>query len=302
MSELVGVLAAVVSSGLGGTAVGATRYVVGVTDPMTLGAFRFGVGFIFLVPIAMLQESRWPPKRDWPKVFGLGLLFFGAFPVLFNSSLIFTTAARGALALSTLPVLTMVVAAALAVEPLSKRKVCGVFVAMGGVAMALLSGLATSPPGAWRGDLLMVGAALCMAFYSIWSKPVIRRSGPIRFTTMAMGVGALFLIVLSALRGGFASVAGFGMSQWLAIAYLGIFGSALTFFLWAFALGRTTPTKVAVSVTVNPLTASLVGALLLGEPVRWNTIAGLLLVFLGIWIATKVAAVSPAGSTAGQRV
>jgi drug/metabolite transporter (DMT)-like permease len=288
VSEIVGVIAAVLSSGLGGTAVGATRYVVGATDPLTLGAFRFGVGFIFLLPIAVLQGGSWPAKSDWPRVFGLGLLFFGAFPVLFNSSLIFTTAARGALALSTLPVLTMVVAAIIGIEPLTGRKTLGVFIAMAGVATALLSGLATSPPGAWRGDLLMVGAAICMALYSIWSRPVIQRSGPIRFTTMAMAVGAVFLVAVSAARGGFASVAAFDMPQWLAIGYLGIFGSALTFFLWAFALGRTTPTKVAISVTVNPVTASLVGAILLGEPIRWNTILGLLMVFLGIWIATKV--------------
>ena len=37
--------------------------------------------------------------------------------------------------------------------------------------------------------------------------------------------------------------------------YLGAFGSALTFYLWAFALARTTPTRVAISVTVNPVAA-----------------------------------------------
>jgi len=56
------------------------------------------------------------------------------------------------------------------------------------------------------------------------------------------------------------------MPQWLAIAYLGIFGSAVIFFLLAFALGRTTPTRVAISVIVNPVTASLVGVVMLGDP------------------------------------
>ena len=37
----------------------------------------------------------------------------------------------------------------------------------------------------------MIGAALCMALYSIWSKPFIRRSGPIPFTTLAIAVGSL---------------------------------------------------------------------------------------------------------------
>ena len=122
--------------------------------------------------------------------------------------------------------------------------------------MALLSGLTTAPDGAWRGDLLMVSAALCMALYSIWSKPFICRSGPIPFTTLAMAAGPAVLVILSMLRGSFAPVEAFGPPQWLSALYLGAFGSALTFYLWAFALERTTPTRVAISVTINPVAAS----------------------------------------------
>lgn len=286
MDEILGVGAAILSSALGGTAVGATRYVVGASDPLTLGAFRFGIGFVFLLPLAALQRSRFPSRSDWPGIAGLGLLFFGLFPVLFNASLLFTTAARGALALSTLPLLTLLVAALLGVEPLTRRKTLGVLLAMGGVAIALFAGLGSAPPGAWRGDLLMAAAAFCMALYNVGSKPFIRRSGALPFTALGMGVGALALALLSWMRGGFEAVGSFGPPQWTAIAYLGIFGSALTFFLWAFALGRTTPTRVAISVTVNPITASLVGALLLGEPIRWNLVAGLATVAAGIGIAT----------------
>jgi drug/metabolite transporter (DMT)-like permease len=162
----------------------------------------------------------------------------------------------------------------------------GVLVATFGVAVALVSGLAFAPQGAWRGDMLMIVAAFCMALYSVWSKPFIRRSGPIPFTTMGMGVGALCLVAVSWARGSFEPVAAFGQPQWLAVICLGLFGSAVTFYQWAFALSRTTPTRVAISVTVNPVTAALVGAVLLDEPVRWNVVVGLVAVFLGIWIAT----------------
>jgi len=281
-----GVLAAVLSSGIGGTSIGATRYLVNAIDPLATGSFRFGIGFVLLLPVALLQGIRWPSRRDWPSVAGLGVLYFTLFPILFNASLIFTTAARGALALSTLPLLTMVVGAVLGSEALTVRKTLGVLTAMLGVAIALLSGLASAPADAWRGDLLMVGASLCMALYSIWSKPIIVRSGPIAFTTMSMGVGAAGLILISCWRGSFEPVAAFGMPQWLAAAYLGAFGSALTFYLWAFALDRTTPTRVAISVTVNPITASLVGATLLHEPLHWTLVGGIVTVFVGIWIAT----------------
>jgi drug/metabolite transporter (DMT)-like permease len=90
-------------------------------------------------------------------------------------------------------------------------------------------------------------------------------------------------------RGSFAPVETFGPPQWGAAFYLGVFGAALTFYLWAFALERTTPTRVAISVTVNPVTASLVGAVLLGEPLSWNLVGGIVTVFAGIWIATIAA-------------
>jgi drug/metabolite transporter (DMT)-like permease len=286
MGETWGVLAAVLSSALGGTSIGATRYLVHAIDPLAIGSFRFGIGFVLVLPVVLLQGGRWPQRADWPAVAGLGLLFFAVFPLLFNASLIFTTAARGALALSTLPLLTMVVGALLGSEALTLRKSIGVVIAMLGVALALLSGLTSAPAGAWRGDLLMVAAALCMAFYSIWSKPFIARAGPLSFTTMAMGVGAACLILISCARGSFAPVADFGAPQWLAATYLGAFGSALTFYLWAFALARTTPTRVAISVTVNPVAASLVGAVLLNEAISWHLVAGIVTVFAGIWIAT----------------
>lgn len=287
MGEGAGVLAAMLSSGIGGASIGVTRFIAGDLDPLAIGAFRFGIGFMLLLPFALRGGRSWPKRGDWPLVAALGLLFFGAFPVLFNASLAFTTAARGALALSTLPLLTMVVAAVFKVEQLTKRKALGVFTAMAGVALALLAGFSAAPAKAWRGDLLMVLAALCMAIYSVASKPFIRRSDPITFTVVAMGIGATALALASSGLGSFQPVSAFGSGQWAALGFLGAFGGALTFFLWAFALQRTTPTRVAISIAVNPVAAALVGALLVGEVIRWNLSIGIVAVVAGIWIAAR---------------
>ncbi|WP_318013066.1 MULTISPECIES: EamA family transporter [unclassified Mesorhizobium] len=64
---------------------------------------------------------------------------------------------------------------------------------------------------------------------------------------------------------------------------------ALVFFLWAFALERAPPTLVAVSVAVNPVTASIFGAVFLGEQVNANLIVGLIAVLAGIAIASGAA-------------
>jgi drug/metabolite transporter (DMT)-like permease len=213
-------------------------------------------------------------------------LFFALFMGLFNLSLRYTTAARGALALSTLPLMTMVVGAALRIEPLTARKTIGVLVAMAGVALALATGLDDAPAGAWRGDAIMVAAALCYSLYNVWSRPFIARSDSLAFVTAGMGAGSACLALLAWASGGFAAAGRFGLAQWTAVTYLVVIGAALTFFLWVFALARTTPTRVANTITLNPVTASIVAAILLGEPIGFNLVVGVAAVFAGIWLAS----------------
>ena len=195
MNERLGVGVAILSSAAGAAAAVATRYLITSADPFTLAALRFGGGVICLLPLALLLRVRWPGRGDWPAVAGLGFMFFAVFFVFYNVALAYTTVARGTLALSTLPLMTMVVGALLGIEALSARKTAGVLLAMIGVAAALASGLRDAPPGAWRGDLIMAGATLCMALYNVWSRPFIQRSSALGFLTAGMGVGATALVV-----------------------------------------------------------------------------------------------------------
>jgi len=94
LSEWFGVLLAIVSSSLGGTAAAVTRYLVGSADPITLAILRWGIGFLCLLPTAIILRVRWPQRRDWLAVAALGLCFFGLFFVLYNLAVSFTTAAR----------------------------------------------------------------------------------------------------------------------------------------------------------------------------------------------------------------
>ena len=286
VGEWFGVMLALVSSCLGGTAAAITRYLVGNADPITLAVLRWGIGFLCVLPTALLLRVRWPQRRDWLAVSALGLCFFGLFFVLYNIAVSYTTAARASLALSTLPLQTMVVGALLGIEPLTARKSAGVCVAVLGVFAALASGLAAAPAGAWRGELIMTGAVLCMAFYNVWSRPFIERSSALGFLTVGMGAGAAALVLVGVLTGRVAVLGSFGAPQWIAGVYLGVAGGALAFILWVLALQRATPTRVANTMTVNPIAAGLLAAQLVGEPITLNLIVGLVAVFAGIWIAT----------------
>ena len=286
MSERLGVIIAIVSSALGGTAAAVTRYLVAGADPLTLAIVRWGIGFVVVLPAALMLGARWPKRDDLPAIAGLGILFFGLFFIFYNIAVSLTTATRASLALSTLPLWTMLAGAVLRIEPLTVRKSLGVGIAILGVAGALAANLGEAPTGAWRGELIMTGAVLCMAFYNVFSRPFIARSSALGFLTVGMGCGAAALIAAGLATGRLAALASFGAPQWTAAVYLGVAGGALAFILWVMALERASPTRVANTMTVNPIAAGLLATQLVGEPITLDLIAGLVAVFAGIWVAT----------------
>ena len=286
VTETLGVIIAIASSALGGTAAAVTRYLVTDADPLTLAILRWGIGFIVVLPATLMLRARWPKPRDLPAIAGLGILFFGLFFILYNIAVSLTTATRASLALSTLPLWTMLAGAALPIEPLTARKSLGVSIAIVGVAGALAVNLGDAPEGSWRGELIMTGAVLCMAFYNVFSRPFIVRSSALGFLCVGMGCGAAALIIGGLATGRLAVLATFGAAQWTAATYLGVAGGALAFILWVMALQRASPTRVANTMTVNPIAAGLLATQLVGEPITLNLIVGLIAVFAGIWIAT----------------
>lgn len=283
MNHLRGVLAASASSLLGGSCVVATRYAIGATDPLTLALLRYGIGVICLLPLAWWLRSIAVAKADRLPMALLGLLFFAVFPVLFNASLAYTTAPRGSLALSTLPLLTLLFASALRAERLTGLKLAGVLVAAGGVATALSGQIGDTQPDAWIGDLLMVATAACGAVYNVLAGPYLRRYPALVVTAWAMLAGVLALIVVNVGQG--VSVPVLGPGEWAVVAFLGVVGAALTFLLWSWGLEYTTPTRVAVTVTLNPVASMVLAALLLGEAVTPRLMLGLVAVIAGIALA-----------------
>jgi drug/metabolite transporter (DMT)-like permease len=286
MGEWIGVLIAIVSSALGGTAAAVTRYLVADADPLTLAILRWGIGFACVLPVALVLRVQWPRARDWPAVALLGICFFGLFFIFYNIAVAYTTAARASLALSILPLQTMVVGALLRAEALTARKTTGVAIAILGVLAALATGLSAAPPGAWRGELIMTAAVVCMAFYNVLSRPLMQRSSALGFLAVGMGFGAAVLVLAGLAGNRISTLASFAAPQWIAGVYLGVAGGALAFILWVLALQRASPTRVANTMTVNPIAAALLAAGLVGEPITPNLVAGLVAVFFGIWVAT----------------
>lgn len=272
---LLAVLAAALSSILGGSSIVATRYVVPEAGVLPTIFLRFlGASLVMWAITLPRLEVRVAP-RDVPLIAGLGLVQFAIFPWFFTMSLSHISAARGALVLSTQPLFTLALAALVGRERFTAEKVVGGLIALAAVAFALGDRLTAPSAEAWKGDLYMFGAVLSGTVYNVSASFALRRYRALVAASMMIPVGAVAIGIVLFATGSHAAIAHISWTGWGAMIYLMSFGGAASFFLWIWALEHTAPSRVALAVTFNPVSAAVLGALVLGEPITWRLGVGL---------------------------
>jgi drug/metabolite transporter (DMT)-like permease len=282
--------AAAATGVLVGAATVATRSVVGQAGPISLALLRYTIGVCCLVPPVLLAARVRFAPRDLLPIGLLGIGQFGILVVLLNYALQTIPAARAALLFATMPLLTLLLGAALGLEALTWAKAMGVLLTVGAVGLAV-GEKALQPGGAqaWTGEAAALGSALVGAGCSVLYRPYLRRYPTLQVSAVAMLASVAFLGLAAALgEDVFATGLRLTATGWLAVAFIGA-SSGVGYYLWLWALGHTTPTRVTVFLALSPVTAAGLGALLLREQPSGPALLGLVGVVLGLWLAHRPA-------------
>src|SRR3712207_1442353 len=276
---------AFVAAVLFGSSVVAIRVAVQEVPPLSLAVLRFGQGGLLLVLLlAGARDLLRVRRQDLPLLALLGVVLFTIFPVTFNASLRLIEASRGALILATIPIWSALLARVARSERLVPRQVVGILLSLAGVGLALAErGLGWQGGfGTLAGDGLMLVTALCGAAYGVLAQRALARYSALTVTTYAMVLGTLLLVPAALVEGLVGVLPQLDLQTVVLLVFLGVFGGALGFFLWTFALTRLTPTQVTVYINLNPLVAMVLAAVLLAEHLTIIFAAGFSVVVLGV--------------------
>jgi drug/metabolite transporter (DMT)-like permease len=301
---LAGNAGAFVASCLFGASVVATRSVVDNVRPLNLAFLRFGQGsLILLLALAFFWPHLLRVKRaDVGLIVLLGIVFFVLFPIALNKGLTYTTASRGSVMLATMPLWTALLGRATHREAPSHRQLAGVLISITGIVVVFVDGGGGLGGGrALLGNGLMLFAALCGGLYNLLAKPLLDRYSAVTVTAYAMLTGTVLLFPFALVEGLPSHVRQLDRHGAALVLYLGIFGGALAYWLITFALSRLTPTLTTAYINLNPMVATLLGALLLDEVITWAFAVGFALVGTGLilanWSATRTASQQSAAMT-----
>lgn len=268
-----------------GSAIVATRFVIDQTQPGSLALLRYSIGALCLLP-PLLASARTPfSKQDLLPLSVLGVTQFGIVVVLLNYALQFISSARAALIFATLPLQVMVLAALLGYERLTLTKSLGVVLTMIGVGFVLSEsafdqGIAQGWPGYMAVAISTLAAATCSVLY----RPYLQKYPTLQVSSFAMLASVVFLALIAAREGFFKTWPHFTLAGWLAVLFIGV-GSGIGYFLWLWALNHTTPTKVTIFLSLNPITAAGLGTFFLGEKLTVTLLVGITCVIVGLGVA-----------------
>jgi len=259
--------------------------------PATLALARFSIASPLLACYMLLtRQSRCPERFEWRKDLllfaSLGLTGVTLLYLLQFYSLRFITATVGSILINLNVIFTTLLSAAFLKEPITARKLVGVFLAFVGVTVLTTRGAPASGLDSFEsiGALLMIGAALCWAAYSILGKNTLSRYSATAATSVTFCLGTLCLIPFAIAEASYETLVNASWITWFSILYLAIPSSAIAYLLWNHVLERVEVTKLAVSLYAIPLLTEIFSYVFLGEVITYALILGGGFVIAGIYL------------------
>ena len=263
--------------------------------PLMTAAFgRFFVASILLVFVAVKMEGKLPRLNREQMLLTAVLGFTGIFlyNICFFAALARVPAGRTSLFVSLTPIVTAILAGIIYSERLGLRRWMGIVVALLGAIVVitrgdLLGGIADISQSLGLGELMMLGAVLSWATYTLISRKALETLSPIAATTYGTLWGFVFLSIGAI--GEFREIDWMLLDWrvWTSVFYLGAFGTVLAFIWYYQGIQMVGPSRTAIFTNLVPAFGVLFSAVLLGEPILISMVVGGLIAALGVSLVNK---------------
>jgi drug/metabolite transporter (DMT)-like permease len=281
---------------------------------LALGSFRLVTAGIVSLPVLFfMQAERRASAKEGLELPTQGVrsvlsevwtvTYLGFFGVVLNQGcftvgLNYTSVSHSSLIIGCAPILILLIARAMKLEAITMRKAIGMALAfVGAVAVGIEQGGAAGA-GSVRGDLLTACAGLGLALYTVLGKRAVTEYGAVR-TGMLSNIAAAVMALPVALwqiraLANAGRLGMIGIQGWGAVIYMGVLASAVSYLLYFWVLRYMTPARLGAVSYLQPIGATLLGLVLLGEPITRCVALGGLLVIAGVYaIQTRSGDIRP---------
>jgi len=259
--------------------------------PMALAFWRWTIALALVLPFALPHlRTQWPRIRaHWPAVIVLGILGVGCYNTFAYVALQYTTATSATLLNSFTPIATIALAFLLLGKRLTRLEAAGVLVSLAGVMIIVGRGSFETLLGFSlnTGDLWMLLAVSIWGAYTVGLQWRPTGVDPMLMLAAFTVVGVAMLVPLYAweISGGRSIAA--SPTTIAGILYTGVFPGFLGYVFYNHGVAAVGPSRASLFIHLMPVFATLLAAVFLGERPQGYHVAGIVLVFVGIFLTTR---------------
>jgi drug/metabolite transporter (DMT)-like permease len=268
-----------------GSYVALSKPLVAALPVFALAFLRFGIAAVAMLPwVRGRADEPALTRQEHVQLFIMS--FFGnfLFSICMLSGVARTTATAAGVILATLPAVVAVLSWLLLREHLGPRALLAVLLAVGGIALLQFArGAADATVGAsMAGNLLMLGAVVCEAIYVILAKRLAAGRAPLRVSALINLWGLALMTPLGLWQLAQLDLAAVPPAMWLLLVFYSLAASLFAVWLWMAGMQHVRANEAGVFTVALPISATLVGVLLLGEHFTLLHAAALLLASAGV--------------------
>lgn len=246
---------------------------------------RFAIAGAVLLAVRLLQGAKLPRlRRDWLNLLLIGLLMVGVGNLAVVWAEHHVTSGFAALLVGGSPFAMALLERARGGERLTKNKLIGLIIGFAGLVILVAPELTG---GSFNLMFLLGVLAIQLGtigwnWGSIVSKYHVSKDiDPLTSASLQMLLGGI-VVTLIGLGSGDAAHFHFTARTLAAFLYLVVFGSILAYGAYIYALSKLPTSTTSLYAYINPVVALFLGWLVLDEPIRWNGIAGMVVIFTGV--------------------
>lgn len=268
---------------IGGSNAVAIRLGNAELTPFLGATMRFGLAAILLLAVAAARRTPLPagPARAGVVLYGL-TAFAGSYAALYWG-LVEAPATTAMIVIATVPLLTLLIAAAVGQERLSARGLAGAVVALGGIVLIVGDQLGAATPGSSLAALFLGASFIALSGVIVKQIPP---GHPVAANGFGMAVGAAVLAALSRI-GGEPWTLPTGAATWASLGYLSVFGSVGLFMLVLYVLARWSASATSYATLAMPLVTVGLAAVILDETVSPLFVAGAGIALVGVYLGVS---------------
>lgn len=251
--------------------------------PWGLAGIRCVLAALVLAVLMRALRQRWPTRDAWPKLAVLSVLTIALPFLLFNWAGLVLPAGYSAILNATVPLFSMLGAAAMGDERLTARRLLGCALGFAGVALLVRLGPVNVDGVVVLAALACTAAAASYGIGAILMKRATQTQQPLAASAAAHVAAAVILLVPTGVTAGAMQPT---PGAWLAVAVLGVFTSGLMYWISMRLMREIPATAATSSALMIPLFGVTWGSLFLGEPVTSGMLPGALLVLAATALIT----------------